>query len=152
MNQHYNMFVGSLAAIPSKEYFNVGLAKERWLLPTYQYADAQITLTFPPGVNLTEAVPQDFLRSTLRREMEAGFEQFGGTGETMVEGPFDLRGVDLNSGSVSYTYDGDTEESSPALTRRRYLREGEPVRDNASIANQHLTYTITTRGSYTTTF
>ena len=62
----------TLVALPNKSFLNVGLAEESWPLSTVQYADAQISLSFPGSVSneaLAGAVDFDG-ESELKKELE----------------------------------------------------------------------------------
>eukprot|EP00584_Thalassiosira_punctigera_P010578 CAMPEP_0172533962 /NCGR_PEP_ID=MMETSP1067-20121228/6500_1 /TAXON_ID=265564 ORGANISM="Thalassiosira punctigera, Strain Tpunct2005C2" /NCGR_SAMPLE_ID=MMETSP1067 /ASSEMBLY_ACC=CAM_ASM_000444 /LENGTH=1238 /DNA_ID=CAMNT_0013318687 /DNA_START=199 /DNA_END=3912 /DNA_ORIENTATION=- len=132
MTGGYRMHMGNLVALPSREYFDVGLAEEKWELPTYQYADLDVTVTLPPNLDLEEAVPKDFERSDARRRVEAGLTQFLGERKRGKAEEFDVQGIDLHRGKIEHV-----------STRRRKMLRGSPD-DEWS----HIIYTLTARARY----
>jgi len=98
MTQGYQTYMGTLSAVPFAEYFNVGLAQEEWELPTYQYADLEVTLKIPANVDLERVVPQDFEKSQVRRQLEQGLTSFWAISVASYD--FTVKGVDLHSGKI----------------------------------------------------
>ena len=130
----------NLVAMPSESYFNVGLSEEVWPLGTYQFADSTITLRFPKSVNeemLGSAVPKDFGKSDVKKSLEDAIAR-----KIVRElGEFALQGVEVNGGFVVPA--ASNRKKKRGLLRRRGLQEEEDSEGEASI-----TYTLTTRGSY----
>jgi len=159
----------NLVAMPDGESFlNVGLAREAWPLLTAQMADAQISLSFPPGVggeDLASAVPRDFGRSEVKRNLEAVLkDMLAGDGS----GSFELQDVVLRGGEIQQAtaevvpQGGDGRGSDEDPGSRRMLRglvhskeagvQSEPLasppRKDAEPKNAKVTYTFATRGRY----
>eukprot|EP00585_Thalassiosira_rotula_P004718 CAMPEP_0196138760 /NCGR_PEP_ID=MMETSP0910-20130528/6280_1 /TAXON_ID=49265 /ORGANISM="Thalassiosira rotula, Strain GSO102" /LENGTH=1149 /DNA_ID=CAMNT_0041399401 /DNA_START=95 /DNA_END=3541 /DNA_ORIENTATION=+ len=94
----YRTYEGSLAAVPFVEYFNVLLAREDWELPTYQYADLEVTLRIPASVDLEQVVPHNFEKSRVRWQLEQGLTSFLASSVASYE--FQVKGVDLHSSKI----------------------------------------------------
>jgi hypothetical protein len=129
-------------AYPTLSALDVGLAVEEWPLGTDQYADSELTLSFPEGTtmeDLESIVPEDFDASDLKGMMEKKLLEY--FKENGMGGGFDLRGVDLHSGKISSNKGATTTRSLRSFSLRdRSLDEGG--------RGATVTYSYTTRGKY----
>jgi len=156
--EHDDNFV-KLVAFPSKSMLNVGLAEEEWNLSTYQYTDAKVTLSFPSTIDKEDlakgALPPDFGRSALKKDLETTLGTFLNKGATSA---FAIEGVELRGGEIVTSHKmGDLGTSSRGL-RGLVQEDGKEAAlaqdtDAASdVANDaattEVTYTLTTRGAY----
>jgi len=150
MKKEYQTYMGSLAAVPFAEYFNVGLAQEEWDLPAYQDADLEVTLILPPDVDLERLLPLYFRRSNVRRQLEQGLMSF--LISDMRTLGFDLQGIDLHSGRVHGLEEGYRKRVMEPTTRKM-LRVSTPSATKNSqretkVITHRVTYSLTARGHY----
>jgi len=143
MTQGYQTYMGTLSAVPFAEYFNVVLAQEEWELPTYQYADLEVTLAVPPTADLEHVVPQNFEESDVRRQLEQGLTSFLTSSARAYE--FEVKGVDLHSGKIE-SLEGEHKKKTVSGSS---LRGGErrALRGSEEPYNRVI-YTLTARGHY----
>jgi len=149
MTQGYQTYMGTLAAVPFIEYFNVGLAQEEWELPTYQYADLEVTLAVPPTADLERMVPENFEKSYVRRQLEQGLTSFLASSARSYE--FEVKGIDLHSGKIE-SLEGEHKKTTVAGSNLRGggTRARRALRGSGA-SNQpynRVIYTLTARGHY----
>ncbi|KAL7537967.1 hypothetical protein ACHAWF_005955 [Thalassiosira exigua] len=131
-----------LVALPSTHVLNVGLSEDPWPLSTFQFADSQVTLTFPATVSaedLTGAVPEDFSRSSVKRILETTLaRQFAADSG---EGTFTIQGVELLEGVITVPevesqqeQSGQESETEEEILAQEMEELEEALEDSAALA------------------
>jgi hypothetical protein len=145
----YTLYV----AYPSTSTLDVGLAREEWPLGTDQYADSELSFSFPSGTTEEDlesivGAPEEFGKNPLRDMLEKNLLEY--FKENDIGGDFDLRGIDLHSGKISTNKEAVTTTRSlrSLLMRRRGLDGGGDGEGSGGDSGATVTYAYTTRGKY----